>query len=242
MYQITNNGLTWSDFTPSNNPTARSAVFDSAIGGVSYRFRVKAKNAFGESSWSTSSNLSQLAASYTLTYIYDDATSGNTTSSAMYTEGESGINLPNPTRNGFTFAGWFNNPTFTGRAIVSPYSPTDSHSIYAKWTRNPVKATASAKPTISGTAKSSKTLTAQKGTWTGYPAPTVSYQWYACSASISSPLSAVPSSCRVISGANRSTFTIASAQKGKYVAVLVTGSSAGTTKTLWLSKSTNKVS
>ena len=242
LYQITNNGLTWSDFTPSRNPSARSAVFDSAIGGSSYRFRVKAVNAFGESSWSTSSNLSQLAASYTLTYIYDDATSGNTISSATYTEGEVGVPLPTPTRTGYTFAGWYSSSTFTGRAIVSPYAPSDSHSLFAKWTRNPVKASVSAKPTIAGTTKVSKTLTANKGVWTGYPAPTISYQWYSCSASISTPKSAVPTSCKKISGATKTSFKIVSAQKGKYIAVLVTGSSAGTTKTLWLSKSTNKIS
>lgn len=242
LFQITNNGVTWGDFTPSSFPTSTSAVFDSAIGGSSYRFRVKAVNSVGESSWSTSSNLSQLAASYILTYIYDDATSGDSIAEANYTEGESGVNLPNPTRTGYTFAGWFNNPTFTGRAIVSPYAPTDSHSMYAKWTKNPVKANASAKPTISGTAKVSKTLTAKKGTWTGYPAPTISYQWYACSSSISTPKSAVPTSCKKISGATKTSFKIVSAQKGKYVALLVTGSSTGTSKTLWLSKSTIKVS
>jgi uncharacterized repeat protein (TIGR02543 family)/uncharacterized delta-60 repeat protein len=242
LLQITNNGLTWIDFTPSSFPTSTSAVFDSAIGGASYRFRVKAVNSVGESSWSTSSNLSQLASSYTLTYIYDNATSGNIVSSATYTEGESGVSLPSPTRSGYTFVGWFNNPTFTGRAIVSPYAPSNTHSLYAKWTRNPVKATSSVKPTIAGTAKVGKTLTAKRGTWTGYPAPTISYQWYACSGSISTPKSAVSTSCKKISGATKSSFKIVSAQKGKYVAVLVTGSSAGTTKTLWLSKSTIKIS
>ncbi len=240
LYQITNNGLTWSDFTPSSNPSVRSAVFDSAIGGSSYRFRLKAVNAFGESNWSTSSNLSQLAASYTLTYIYNNATSGNTISSATYIEGNTGIRLPTPTRTGYTFVGWFNSPSFTGRAVVSPYSPSDTRAIYAKWTRNAVKAIAGTKPTISGTAKVSKTLTAKKGTWTGYPAPTVSYQWYSCSKKVSSPKSSVPKSCKKITGATKSTLKLKKAQKGKYLAVLVTGKSSGTSKTSWLTKSTGK--
>jgi uncharacterized delta-60 repeat protein len=60
-FQITNNGITWSDFTPSSYPSAASAVFDSAISGTNYRFRVKSVNTFGESAWSSSSNLIQLA-------------------------------------------------------------------------------------------------------------------------------------------------------------------------------------
>jgi hypothetical protein len=104
-----------------------------------------------------------------------------------------------------------------------------------------VKATATTKPTVTGTAKVSKTLAAEKGTWSGYPTPTVSYQWYACSGSISTPRSAVPTSCKKITGATKSTFKIASAQKGKFISVLVTGVSAGTSKTTWLSKSTAKV-
>jgi uncharacterized repeat protein (TIGR02543 family) len=241
LFQVTNNGLTWVDFEPSSFPTSRSAKFDSAIGGVSYRFRVKAVNAFGESSWSTSSNLSQLAASYTLTYIYDDATSGNTISSATYTEGESGVLLPTPTRKGYTFVGWFSSPTFTGRALVSPYAPTDSHSMYAKWSRNAVKAIASTKPTISGTAKVSKTLTAKKGTWTGYPTLKIAYQWYSCSNKVSSPKSSVPKACKKITGATKSTINLKKAQKGKYLALLVTGKSNGTSSTSWLTKSTKKV-
>jgi hypothetical protein len=69
--QATSNGLTWVDFTPSTFPSTNSAVFDAGALGTGYRFRVKASNAFGESSWSTSSNLAQLTTS--------TPSSGNTT-------------------------------------------------------------------------------------------------------------------------------------------------------------------
>lgn len=71
LLQATSNGLTWVDFTPSTFPAANSAVFDAGSLGTGYRFRVKATNAFGESSWSTSSNLAQLTTS--------TPSSGNTT-------------------------------------------------------------------------------------------------------------------------------------------------------------------
>ena len=43
------------------------------------------------------------------------------------------------------------------------------------------------------------------------------------------------------SGATRSTYKLTAAQRGKYVAVLVTGTSLRTTATIWLSKTTTKI-
>jgi len=103
------------------------------------------------------------------------------------------------------------------------------------------RATASVKPTVDGTAKVGKTLTVAKGTWTGYPTPTFTYQWYACTTAVSAARTTVPSTCKKITGATRSTFKLTSAQRGKYVAVLVKGTSLRTTATTWLSKTTAKV-
>jgi hypothetical protein len=51
----------------------------------------------------------------------------------------------------------------------------------------------------------------------------------------------VPSTCKKVTGATRSTFKLTSTQRGKYVAVLVTGTSLRTTATAWLSKTTAKI-
>jgi hypothetical protein len=104
-----------------------------------------------------------------------------------------------------------------------------------------VRATAIYKPAIRGTTTVGKTLTAAKGTWTGYPTPTFTYQWYACTRAVTIARTTVPSTCVQISGATRSTFKLTTAQRGKYVAVLVTGTSLRTTATTWLSKTTAKV-
>jgi hypothetical protein len=167
---------------------------------------------------------------------------GTAISDVLITAGSSITKPTQPILAGHTFLGW--SATSGGAVIEFPYNPevTSSVMLYAKWVKNPVKAVATVKPTISGMAKVSKTLTAKKGTWTGYPTPTVSYQWYACIGSISAPRSAVPTSCKKITGATKSTFKLTSAQKGKWVTVLVTGTSSGTTKTSWLAKSTGKVS
>jgi hypothetical protein len=116
----------------------------------------------------------------------------------------------------------------------------------ATWSGIPVviadaRADATIRPTISGTVKVSKTLTAAKGTWIGYPAPTFTYQWYACTKAVSAARTTVPSTCKKITGATRSTFRLTSAQRGKYVGVVVTGASLRTAATSWLSKTTSKV-
>jgi hypothetical protein len=103
------------------------------------------------------------------------------------------------------------------------------------------RATATVKPTITGTARIGRTMTAKIGTWRGTPAPTYRYQWYVCTRAVTVARSTVPSTCTAITGATRNTFKITSAQRNKYVAVRVTGTSLGTTATTWLSKTTSKV-
>ena len=103
------------------------------------------------------------------------------------------------------------------------------------------RATATVKPKVTGTAKVAKTLTAAKGTWTGYPTPAFTYQWYACTKAVSAASATVPATCKKITGATRSTFKLTSTQRGKYVAVYVKGTSLRTTATTWLSKTTTKV-
>ena len=103
------------------------------------------------------------------------------------------------------------------------------------------RATATVKPTVTGTSTVGRTLTAAKGTWTGYPTPTFTYQWYACTTAVSVARTTVPSTCKKITGATKSTFKLTSTQRGKYVAVFVKGTSLRTTATTWLSKTTAKV-
>ena len=183
---------------------------------------------------------------YTVTYSYNSATGGNTVASSTFVTGGTAITLPAPTRTGYTFAGWYSDAGLTSKIADagSSYSPTGETaalSAYANWTRNPVKAAATVKPKISGTAKVKKTLTAKKGTWTGYPTPKYSYQWYACSKKVTTTKSKVPSTCKKISGATKSTLKLKSSQKNKYISVLVSATSKGTAKVTWLSKSTKRV-
>ena len=104
-----------------------------------------------------------------------------------------------------------------------------------------LRAFAAVKPRIAGTATSGRTLTAAKGTWSGYPNPTFTYQWYACKSAVTGVRTSAPSNCTKIKGATRSTFKLTRTQRGKYVTVLVSGKSARTSATSWLAKSTAKV-
>ena len=103
------------------------------------------------------------------------------------------------------------------------------------------RATATVKPTVKGTATVASTLTGLKGTWKGFPTPSFTYQWYACTKAITTARSTIPSTCAAIPNATRSTFKLTSMQRGMYVAVLVNGTSLRTTATTWLSKTTAKV-
>jgi len=54
---------------------------------------------------------------------------------ATYTIQSALIVIPNPTRNGFTFNGWYNNPSFAGNQTASIATGSTGHrSFYARWT------------------------------------------------------------------------------------------------------------
>ncbi len=73
-------------------------------------------------------------------------------------------------------------------------------------------------PTISGTAVVGQTLTANAGTWSGNPAPTLTHQWQRCDAA--------GSNCADISGATATTYVLASGDAGATIRVVETGTNA----------------
>ncbi|WP_165375494.1 hypothetical protein [Sanguibacter massiliensis] len=94
---------------------------------------------------------------------------------------------------------------------------TKRSSFYSRPTAKVVAATSSRpftaapRPTVSGTARVGKKLTARAGTWK--PAATVSYRWLRDG--------------RSISGATRSTYTVTAADRGRRISVRVTARRAG---------------
>jgi hypothetical protein len=94
---------------------------------------------------------------------------------------------------------------------------------------------------VNGVAKVNRTLKVDAGVWAGYPAPKLTYQWITCSKANTANLSVVKSSCKRIPGATKRTLKVGKSQKGKYLAVWVTGKSDGTASARWLSLSSYKV-
>jgi len=135
--------------------------------------------------------------------------------------------------------------THKGKYIAVKVTGTSAGTDSVSWlsvstsTKVLMRAAATTKPTVTGTVKVGAILTANKGTWTGYPAPTFTYQWYACTQQVSSATQTVPSTCQAINAAIQTTLTLTSTHKGKYIAVKVTGTSAGTDSVSWLSVSTS---
>jgi hypothetical protein len=73
-------------------------------------------------------------------------------------------------------------------------------------------------PTITGTASRGQLLTASNGTWTGFPAPTFTYQWRQCDSG--------GANCSDIGGATSSTYTPVVVDQGKTIRVVVTATNA----------------
>ena len=72
----------------------------------------------------------KLPETFTVTY---DSKGGSDVPAASVVEENSIATLPTPTKDGFTFLGWFDNEACEGTAVTAPYTPTASITLYAKW-------------------------------------------------------------------------------------------------------------
>lgn len=148
-----------------------------------------------------------------------------------------------PTLGSNVFSGITNATVFA--SVGATGFPTNS---LGKWNGLPLRqpAWASVKPKITGkpfaTVDGRNKLIANKGTWFGGPIPSITYKWYACNSAITAPIKAVPTNCTRINGATSDQLAVKMSQKGKYIAVAVTGRATGSPSTTWVSKTTSRVS
>jgi thermitase len=94
------------------------------------------------------------------------------------------------------------NSAATGQVAAAPVAPTNSVA-----------------PTVSGTPRVNDTLAAAKGTWSGTPTPSYSYQWQSSTTGTSGWTD--------VSGAASVTYTALSPDLGKYLRVRVTATNSG---------------
>ncbi len=88
-------------------------------------------------------------------------------------------------------------------------------------------------PVVTGIAQVGQFVQVLNGTWSGGAPFQFTYQWYACSSIQSSVSVSIPRSCTKINGARQTSFWPQKAQRGKYLAALITArNSAGTGQVL----------
>jgi hypothetical protein len=227
-----------------NAPSLGRLVFEDS-------FPVVFKTGTGQGFGSTWSGLT-VRTGYKVSYSQVESDSGIAPSSSVYATSDSvkvSGNIGNMKKQGHGLSNWKLTVgeqdyvySSNGKSVfVMPNYDIVLVPVWKQW----VKAVAAVKPSITGTAtattKGSNKLTAKQGTWEGYPAPTVSLQWYVCTKQVTAVTQTIPTTCKTISKATKSTLAVTKTYKGKYLTVRVTGTSAGTSATHWLSKSTAKV-
>lgn len=101
---------------------------DVAATTINYRYRV-----VQTSETSDKTNIAS-AKTYKITYKLNGGT--NSANPSTYTNNTSTISLKNPTRSGYTFAGWYSDAKFTQKVTSIAKGTTGNKTLYAKWTAN----------------------------------------------------------------------------------------------------------
>ena len=84
-------------------------------------------------------------------------------------------------------------------------------------------------PTISGTATRGATLTANPGSWQGFPTPSISYQWFLCDSQVFDPSSSLSNDCYEIRDATSQVRSLTEFEIGSFALVKVTASNTQST-------------
>jgi hypothetical protein len=75
----------------------------------------------------------------------------------------------------------------------------------------------------------SNVLSADAGAWSGWPNPTFTYQWFACSAQVNQVSDSRPTGCVAVKGASTQTFKPTVSQKSKFLLFAATAKNDSTT-------------
>lgn len=134
--------------------------------------------------------------------------------------------------------------TPNGAALAAGYGIGDSCSsygnrnffqFYVDWFGNPhgTVPASTANPAVTGTRTTGSTLTASPGSWSGSPAPSITYTWFACTTAVTAVSSTQPAGCTGITGATGPTFQITAANAGTFVTARVTATNSAGSTSRW---------
>ncbi|NCB66335.1 MAG: hypothetical protein EOM48_09240, partial [Bacilli bacterium] len=121
---------------PNRTGYTFGGYYDAANGGGTqyYTATMVSARAWDKTAPSTTLYAKWTADSYTITYNLNNGTN-NAGNPATYTIESSAIALLAPTRNGYTFGGWYENISLTGSPVTEiPHGSTENKTLYAKWT------------------------------------------------------------------------------------------------------------
>ncbi|WP_191412333.1 hypothetical protein [Salinibacterium sp. ZJ70] len=113
---------------------------------------------------------------------------------------------------GFAIAGALNSTQIVSGAVSAPPPPS-----------TPTLPANVVAPTVSGDSTVGSVWTVNTGSWTGSPTPTIVIYWLRCDQPITTAYTTVPAGCTAIPGANGTTYTAVSADRGKYLTAQVAG-------------------
>jgi hypothetical protein len=120
-------------------------------------------------------------------------------------------------------AGW-------GTATCGAYGNRNFFRYYSLWFGDPggIPPAPVVAPTQTGSAAGNErvgtVVTATTGAWKGAPSPAIAYQWYSCPTQVKAASVAPPAGCNPISGATGASYTLTTAEAGRFVAAQVTAS------------------
>ena len=200
--------------------TTKSFSYTASTSPTLQYFWVRAINADSKSAWTAPVSVKPTAqVLYTVSFNVNGGT-GTAPSDLSQTSTGGSITLPGigsmvgPSGKP-TFSGWVTTTTGT-TALTGSYTPTQTRTLYAYWTVPADSAPSGGSVTIAGTAKMRETLTATVVNASGYPVPTISYQWQANNGGTGGNTYAN------ISGATSSTYAPGGFQAGYNIRCVVT--------------------
>ena len=113
-----------------------------------------------------------------------------------------------------------------GKFIVVKITGTNSVGEFSVWTSSTSTISSipsvAEEPTVSGVAALGSTITADPGTWEGFPTQSISYQWLRCNSEVAAAANTAAVGCTTITGATAENQILSNDDVGKHLVARIT--------------------